>query len=485
MNLNFKVIVAILGFLLIIEAGFMLLSLIAALIFSEAEWTAISIALVITLSAGTFCWFLTRKNTGMELRKRDGYLVVTLSWLVITLFGTLPYLLSGAIPSFSNAFFETTSGFTTTGATILNNIEELPKCILLWRSLTQWIGGMGIIVLAVAILPLLGIGGMQLFVAEAPGISPDKLSPRIKETAKKLWFIYVGLTLSETIMLNVAGMGYFDALNHSFTTLATGGFSTKQASLAAWDSPLIHYIIIGFMFLGGMNFTLIWFGMFGKGKKIYRNEEFRTYLKAIVGLTTIVMLVVFASTHLQIEASFRTALFQVVSIITTTGYVTADYTAWGPFTTVVFFALFFVGASAGSTSGGVKIVRHLVLFKNGFIELKRQLHPKAVIPVRLNGKSVHDLIVYNILAFMVLYILIFVMGTMVMAFLGEDIITAMGATAASLGNVGPGIGSVGPVDTYSFIPAAGKWFLSIFMIIGRLELFTVIILFTSMFWRKE
>jgi len=469
MNLNVKAIAGILSFLLIIEAAFMFLSLFTALLLSEPEWIAIAISSFITLSAGAFCWFLTRKNTDRELRKRDGYLAVTLSWLVISLFGSLPYLLSGAIPSFTNAFFETISGFTTTGASILNNIEDLPKCILLWRSLTQWIGGMGIIVLAVAILPILGIGGMQLFVAEVPGISPDKLSPRIKETAKKLWMIYVGLTLTETILLNVAGMGYFDALNHSLTTLSTGGFSTKQASIAAWDSPLIHYIITGFMFLGGTNYTLIWFGMFGKGIKLYRNEEFRTYLKAIVGLTAIITVAVFASTHLQIEASFRTALFQVVSIITTTGYVTADYTAWSPFTTVIFFAMLFVGASAGSTAGGVKIVRHLVLFKNGFIELKRQLHPKAVIPVRLNGKGVNQ------------SILISVMGTIVMAFLGVDVLTAMGAVATSLGNVGPGIGSVGPTDNFAFIPSLGKWFLAFIMLIGRLELFTVLILFTSMF----
>ena len=225
--------------------------------------------------------------------------------------------------------------------------------------------------------------------------------------------------------------------------------------------------------------------MFGKGIKLYRNEEFRTYLKAIVGLTAIITVAVFASTHLQIEASFRTALFQVVSIITTTGYVTADYTAWSPFTTVIFFAMLFVGASAGSTAGGVKIVRHLVLFKNGFIELKRQLHPKAVIPVRLNGKGVNQSIVYNILAFMVLYILISVMGTIVMAFLGVDVLTAMGAVATSLGNVGPGIGSVGPTDNFAFIPSLGKWFLAFIMLIGRLELFTVLILFTSMFWGKE
>ncbi len=485
MNLKYKAIISIIGFLLIIESAFMFLCLFAAFFFGENAWKAIALSALTTVVAGGACVLLTKGNTEKELRKRDGYLAVTLSWLAITFFGTLPYLLTGSIADYSNIFFETMSGFTTTGASILDDIESLPKSILLWRSITQWLGGMGIIVMAVAILPILGIGGMQLFVAEAPGISADKLAPRIKETAKRLWMIYVGLTLLEVIMLNLAGMSYFDSLNHALTTISTAGFSTKQASLGHWDSAAIHYIIIFFMLVSATNFTLIWFTLFGKGSKLLNNEEFQIFWKVIAILCLIIGCVIFGTTQLGVEESFRTALFQVASIVTTTGYTTADYTSWTSFTTLLFFSMFFLGACAGSTAGGVKIIRHVVMLKNGFLEFKRQLHPKAVIPVRLNGKAVSEHIVYNILAFMVLYILIFSIGTIVMAAMNMDIVSAMGSVAATLGNVGPGIGSVGPASSFSEVPDAGKWFLSVLMLLGRLELFTVLILFTPAFWRRD
>jgi len=438
----------------------------------------------INLVLGVAGWFLTYSKDGMQMKNRDGYLIVTLGWIVMSLSGCSIYLLSGAIPDYTNAFFETMSGYTTTGASILTDIEGLPKGILFWRSLTQWIGGMGIIVLAVAILPLLGIGGMQLFVAEAPGISPDKLKPRIQDTAKRLWLIYVLLTASEAILLMLGGMSFYDAVNHSLTTMATGGFSTKNASIAHFESPYIHYIIILFMFLAGTNFTLTYFTFKGKFKKVWNNEEFRAYLLIAILITIVVSLIVFSVTNDSVEKSLRDSLFQVVSIMTTTGFVTADYTGWIPILTMAFFGLMFIGGSAGSTAGGVKIVRHLVLFKTSALEIKQQLHPAAVLPVRLNGKGISKDITFHVLAFIMIYLTMFSIGCVLLAWAGLDFDAALGAAATSIGNIGPGLGSVGPVSNFGGIPAEAKWILTFLMLIGRLELFTVLILLTPAFWKQ-
>ena len=386
MRFNFKVIGDILGILLLINGGFMALCLPISFYYGEQDWTAILTSSLITIGAGALLKYLTRNKKSKELKKKDGYLIVTAGWIFMSIFGALPYIISGSIPDFSNAFFETISGYTTTGASILTDIEAVPNGILFWRSLTQWIGGMGIIVLALAILPFLGIGGMQLFVAEAPGITPDKLQPRIQETAKRLWFLYVGLTLAEAIALYVAGMGAFDAVNHSLTTMATGGFSTKNDSLQ-FAEPVIQYIVIFFMFLAGTSFTLTYFALKRNFKKVFKNEEFKVYLSFTVVITLIVTITLLVVSDEPFEASFRDALFQVVSLITTTGFVSADYTSWAPFLSVIFFILLFVGGSAGSTAGGVKVIRHIVLFKNSFLELKRQLHPSAIMPVRISGQG--------------------------------------------------------------------------------------------------
>ncbi|REE01578.1 TrkH family potassium uptake protein [Marinoscillum furvescens] len=485
MLFNYRVIVNILGILLMLNGAFMLTCLPFSMYFKEGDLLAILGAAVITAFAGFLAWVLTRKNLNKELRKRDGYLVVAFGWLTMSFFGSLPYILSGSIPNLTDAFFETLSGFSTTGATILKDIESVNKGILFWRSLTQWIGGMGIIVLTVAILPILGIGGMQLFVAEAPGISPDKLQPRIKETAKRLWFIYLGLTVTETVLLWVGGMTFYDAINHSLTTMATGGFSTKNASIAYYTSPFIQYVIIIFMFLAGTNFTMTYFALHKNFEKVLKNEEFRFYAGVSIFASITVGLVIFGLGHDNLEKSIRDALFQVVSVITTTGYITADYTAWSPFITVLFFVMMFFGASAGSTAGGVKIVRHIILIKNSFLELKRQLHPNAVIPVRFNGKAVSREITYNILAFIMIYIFIFAIGSITMGILGADFDTAIGSVATCLGNIGPGIGEVGPVDNFAGISAPGKWLLAFLMLLGRLELFTVLMLFTPYFWKTN
>ena len=484
MRFNFKVIGDILGILLLINGGFMALCLPICFYYGEQDWTAILTSSLITIGAGALLKYLTRNKKSKELKKKDGYLIVTAGWIFMSIFGALPYIISGSIPDFSNAFFETISGYTTTGASILTDIEAVPNGILFWRSLTQWIGGMGIIVLALAILPFLGIGGMQLFVAEAPGITPDKLQPRIQETAKRLWFLYVGLTLAEAIALYVAGMGAFDAVNHSLTTMATGGFSTKNDSLQ-FAEPVIQYIVIFFMFLAGTSFTLTYFALKRNFKKVFKNEEFKVYLSFTVVITLIVTITLLVVSDEPFEASFRDALFQVVSLTTTTGFVSADYTSWAPFLSVIFFILLFVGGSAGSTAGGVKVIRHIVLFKNSFLELKRQLHPSAIMPVRISGQAVEQSIVYNVLAFIMIYILVFLVGVTLLSTMNVDFNTAFGAVATSLGNVGPGIGDVGPLDNFSEMPTGGKWLLSALMLLGRLELFTVLMLLTPHFWRKS
>ena len=440
---------------------------------------------LITISFGFLLRFLTKEEKNAEIKKRDGYLIVVSGWLCMTFFGTLPYLLTDSIPSFTDAFFETMSGFTTTGSTILDEIESLPKSILFWRSMTQWIGGMGIIVLTIAILPLLGIGGMELFVAEAPGPTKDKIHPRIKETAKRLWIIYFSLTALETVVLMFFGLSFFDAINHSLTTTSTGGFSTKQESIAAFQNPFVEAVIVIFMFLAGTNFTMIYFGLKMKFRKIVNNDEFKWYLSAVFIL---ILLLSFYRTHTSSSDfihAFREISFQVVSIITTTGYATADYTLWGSFLTFIFFLFLFSGASAGSTSGGIKIVRIILLIKNGLLEFKRRLHPKAVIPVMLNKQVISSTITYNLLAFIFLYLFVFTLGSIFLSFLGIDMLTSISAVASAVGNVGPGIADVGPSSSFSQLPTSAKWILSLLMLMGRLELFTVCVLFTPYFWKRN
>lgn len=475
----------------------MLISAIVSWAYKDGVTLEILFAGITTLLVGVTLMFFTRDHI-KELNKRDGYIVVAVGWVVMSLSGTLPYVFTNTIPSFTNAFFETMSGYTTTGASILNDIESIPEGILFWRSLTHWIGGMGIIVLAIAILPLLGIGGMQLFAAEAPGPSADKLHPRITDTAKRLWLIYFGYTAAETILLKVAGMSFFDAINHALCTLSTGGFSTKNASIAHWNAqPVIQYIIILFMFLAGTNFILSYFAFKGKVQKVFRDEEFKLYFKFIAIFTVIAALIIYFKADISLssvdhpmvwgreESSFRHALFQVIAIITTTGFVTADYTLWTPFLLVFFFGIMFLGGSAGSTAGGVKVVRHLIMIKNGFLEFKRTLHPNAVLPVRYNTRSIPKEIVFNILAFFILYMLSFIIGSLVFSMMQIDFESAVGLAASSLGNVGPALGDYGPVHNFSTLPNIGKWWCSFLMLIGRLELFTVLILFTPFFWRNR
>jgi trk system potassium uptake protein TrkH len=496
-KLNFKVILHVMGLLLICNGGFMLLSVLISFIYKDGVTLGMSAAALVTLLIGTLLMFTTRGHR-KELKVREGYIIVSFGWIFMALSGSLPYVMTKAIPDFTNAFFETMSGYTTTGASILNDIESIPKGVLFWRSLTHWIGGMGIIVLAIAILPLLGIGGMQLFAAESPGPSADKLKPRITDTAKRLWLIYVSYTAAETLLLMLAGMDFFDAINHAFSTLSTGGFSTKNASMAYWnDNPMIQYIIILFMFLAGSNFVMSYFAFKGRVQRVLQDDEFKWYFYFVGAFTIISSLIVYFQADVSLssidhpmvwgegESAFRHSLFQVLTVITTTGFVSADFTMWTPFLTIFYFGMFFLGGCAGSTAGGVKVMRHIIMIRNGFIEFKRTLHPNAILPVRFNKKSINSDIVFNIQGFFILYMLSFIIGAVVLAALGLDFETAIGGAASSLGNIGPAFGALSPVNNFDLLPDFGKWWCSFLMLIGRLELFTVLIILTPFFWRNR
>lgn len=481
--MNAKIILRVSGLLMLVEGMAMMLALVISLIYNEPDSAGIALASAVCFGGGTILFLLTRKSSN-DIGKREGFVIVSLVWILFSLLGALPYIFTGAIPSYTDAFFETMSGFTTTGASILNNIEELPHGILFWRALTHWLGGMGIIVLSLAILPIFGIGGMQLYVAEVPGPTPDKISPRIRHTAASMWLVYVALTFIQTILLWIGKMPLFDAVCHAFATMATGGFSTKQASIAFWPSPYIQYVIILFMFLAGTNFTLTYFVLRGKFKPLIKDEEFRYYGMFVLGFTLILFIGLMTFAPAGVEETFRNALFWVVSIITTTGFATVDYMLWPPVLVAVLFAVFFFGGSAGSTGGGIKIMRVVMLLKNGYYELKRMIHPKAVIPLKFNNHLVDTKIISNVLAFTVLYIMIFGFSTVFFMLFVNDLETSMGAVASSLGNIGPGLGTVGPAFSYSHIHPLGKWFLSFLMLIGRLELFTVLVIFSPLFWKK-
>ncbi|OFX16866.1 MAG: potassium transporter [Bacteroidetes bacterium GWA2_31_9] len=481
-SLNINIIVKFIGILLVIEGLFMLTALPFSIYYGE-NLMPIIYAANITLIAGGIMWLFTRNYKDQNVGRREGFIMVTLTWVAFSLFGALPFYISKEIPNYTDAFFETMSGFTTTGASILTDIESVSKGLLFWRSMTHWMGGMGIIVLSLAVLPLLGIGGMQLFIAEVPGPVPDKLHPRVTETAKRLWAIYVLITFAEIIFLMFGGMPFFDSICHSFGTMATGGFSTKNDSIAGY-SPYIQYVITFFMILAGMNFTLHYFALKRKFQKVISNEELKAYLFIIFSTVIVITIFLVFLSDYGVEKAFRDGIFQVVSIITTTGFVSADYLQWPVYLWFLIFLLMFIGGCAGSTGGGTKVARQLLLFKNTILELKRMIHPKAVIPVKLNKKNVPQEIVTNVMAFIIIYVFIFIISSVLMSFIGLDFETAVGSVAATLGNIGPGIGDVGPVDNYASISDTGKWFLSLLMLLGRLEIFTVLLLITPYFWRK-
>jgi trk system potassium uptake protein len=483
-NINLKLTLKLLGMLMLILSAFMALSLIWVVIDYQYDtvWPLLK-SVLISFFSGLILYVPNKSSDQRNLSIKEGYLIVAFTWIGMSAFGALPYYFSGFFPNYTDAFFESISGFTTTGASVLSDIEALPRSILFWRSMTHWLGGMGIIVLTLAVLPILGIGGMQLFVAEVPGSEPAKLHPHMRNTAQRLWGIYLLFTLAQCLLLMLGGMDFFHSINHAFSTMATGGFSTQNDSIAGY-SPYIQYVIVFFMIMAGMSFTLHYYLIKREFKKVLNNEELKFYLSIILGFTLVLTVSVFVLHHAGLEKAFRDSLFQTVSIATTTGFVTTDYLQWNGSLWFLIFLLMFTGGCIGSTGGGIKMIRLLVLFKNTRLELKRLIHPMAIIPVRINGKVIPREIITNFLAFFLIYILIFMAGAAIMSAYGLDFDSAIGASIATIGNIGPAIGSIGPVDNYAHIPLGAKWVLGFFMILGRLELFTVLLLFSPSFWKK-
>jgi len=464
----------------------MFIPAIIPLLYQENDIWAFIISALFTSLFGFVLETATKpEQRSKEIERKEGFLIAALAWFAASLFGAIPYLIYGVFSNPVDAWFESVAGFTTTGATVLINIEDLPKGILFWRSLSQWLGGMGIIVLAIAILPRLAVGGMQLMGLEAPGPTTEKITPRIAETAKKLWSIYVLLSVVLVIFLLLAGMPFFDSLLQSLSTLSTGGFSPKNLSVGSYNSSVIDAIITVFMFIAGMNFVLLYWSLHGNFKKLTENSEFKFYLL----INLIVILVVSLELWTTIYPSFLEALrygsFQVVSISTGSGFSTANYDIWPSFSRWFILLLMFLGGCAGSTTGSVKIIRIMVLFKKGFQEIQKIIYPNAIIPIRVNSKPIGDEVVSSITSFFLIYVFVFLVSTLVVL-AAEDlpILTAISACAASLGNVGPGLGQVGPIGNYSDLTSFTKLALSFLMIIGRLELFTILVIFTPFFWRR-
>ena len=479
-----KAIFRIIGFLLLFEALSLLSCIPVALYYGEpTEYLLLSVAAMVV--SGSFFAYICRK-AGRNVSRKDGYIVVTVIWIIFSLFGSLPYMLSGYIPSFTDAFYETMSGFTTTGSSILSNIESLPRSLLFWRSLTHWIGGLGIVFFTVAVFPIFGLGDMHLFAAESVGPMRAKLHPRISVTARWILTVYIGLTVIATVAFYAAGMGWFDSLCHSMSTVSTGGFSTKQASIAVFGSPLIEYVTILFMFIGGVSLSLQYLLIFkGRIKELFRDTEFRTYLMFVLFFTAIISVGLFLTTTMTAEWSFRTALFQVVSIQTTTGFATVDYTLWSPLLWLMLCGLMFVGACSGSTSGAMKCVRVATLFKVMWNEFKRIVHPNAVLPVRMARKIIPTSVQSAILAYTVIYFFMVIVGLVVNMAFGIDFLNSFGLSVASVGNVGPALGNYGPMDSLALLPAGVKWFCSFQMLVGRLEFFAVLLLLTPIFWKRQ
>jgi trk system potassium uptake protein TrkH len=553
MIVNLRAVAGTLGALLVALGIALLFPMGVGLLYGEASWWSFGVTALVSLGVGGGAYAAFRLEGEGDLRVREGFVIVATAWLLLSLVGALPFVLGGVLDSYTDAFFETMSGFTTTGATILGGadtpaIEAIPNAFLFWRSLTHWLGGMGVVVLTLAILPILGIGGMQLFKAEVPGPSADKLTPRVRETAKRLWAIYVGITAVEVLLL-LPAMTPFDAVNHAFATMATGGFSTENGSVGQYGSAYIDWVITAFMFLAGMNFSLHYAMLHGNFEAPWKSQELRVYASVILIATALMTIVLWqpvqpavpppvtldgevvvqegpereadgvAADEATTEQGDRTgaeemggaaelgetdepvtgrtvvryegfwdtlryAAFQATAIVTTTGFGTADYELWPPLAVGVIFSLFFVGGMAGSTGGGVKVVRVVLILKNSFREMQQLLHPQAVLPIRLDHRVVPEGIMRNVLSFIVLYIGLIGAGTLVMGLLGLDLLSAFSATFSCVGNVGPAFGTFGPTENYTHVPVVGKWVLSLLMMAGRLEIFTVLVLFAPGFWRR-
>ena len=482
--INIKKISQILGILLWVESGLLLLCMCVSLYYHETSYKAFLYTFGINIIVGGLL-MLYGKGAHNRVTRRDGYCIVSLTWILSSLSGMLPFMLSGEIPTAANAFFETMSGFTTTGATILNDIESLSHGMLFWRSLIQWIGGLGMVCFTIAILPIFGGSNQQLFSAEATGVTHDKIHPKISVMTKWIWTIYTILTVTLIILLLIGGMDLFDAICHAFCTTATGGYSTKQASVAHWNSPFIEYVITIFTMLSAINFSLYFLIFKGKTWHWLKDVETRCFLLSVGTVTAIITLALYFLKGYGLELAFRRAFFQVVTIHTSCGYATDDYSTWPHFTLVLLVYIMFAGGCTGSTAGGVKSMRLLIILQNVKNEFNRLMHPRAVLSVKVNGHSVSSSTISTVTTFAMLYIICTFVGWFVFMLLGLEMMEAIGIAVSSIGNVGPGFGSFGPAYSWSALPDVAKWVSSFLMLIGRLELFGILLMFAPSFWDKR
>ena len=482
--INFKTVIRIIGILLLLETIMLLVFAGVSLYYQDEDLIDFCISAGITAGTGILM-ALWGKNGKRQLTRRDGYVLVSFTWIAFSILGTFPFYISGYIPSITNAFFETMSGFSSTGATILDDIEALPHGLLFWRSMMQWIGGLGIIMLTIAVLPIFGVNGLQVFAAEASGPTHDKVHPRIGVTAKWIWSIYAGITGILVVLLMLGGMDWFDSVCHAFTAISTGGFSTKQASIAYYNSPYIEYVLSVFMFISGINFMLLLLFFNRKFKKAIHDAELKWYFWSVVLFTAAIAVILYYTQPMGVEEAFRQSLFQVISLHTSTGFATNDYMLWPAVTWGLLTIIMLMGACAGSTTGGLKCIRMIILAKIARNEFKHILHPNAILPVRLNKQVVPPSVQSTVLAFCFIYAAISIVSVLIMMSLGIDFLESVGCVVSSISNTGPGLGDTGPAFSWNALPDLAKWLMSFLMLLGRLELFTVLLLFTPEFWTKS
>ncbi|SDT96045.1 TrkH family potassium uptake protein [Desulfobacula phenolica] len=483
--MRWQFIARIIGILLLFLGFSMIVPLLVSLYYHDLALNGFLRSIAITVLAGLLLILLSKSHATEDyINQKEGMTTVALAWTAIGLFGALPFYFSPDFTNFTDAFFESVSGFTTTGSSVMINIEGATQSLLFWRSFIQWLGGMGIIVLSLAILPFLGVGGIQLYKAEVPSPVPDKLTPRLSDSAKILWIVYAVFTLIEIIFLLGGGMSLFEASCHAFTTLPTGGFFPKNASIAHYDSAFFDYVIVIFMVLAGINFSLHYQMLRGKTLAFWEDTECRFFLGLTLLLTLLITWDIYGSVYTSVKDAFRFSSFQVVSIITTTGFATADYEKFPGLSQVLLFVCMFIGASAGSTGGGMKCARIIACFKYCYRELFKIIHPRSISHVKINNTVIPDEVIRSIMGFLALYIGLFILSSILLACMGIDMMTAFGAVAACIGNIGPGFGTVGPTENFAHLPVMGKWLLAWCMLLGRLEIYTVIILFVPEFWRK-
>ncbi len=479
--MNYGMIVRVLGSLVLIEAAAMSIPLAIAIYYQSSDIHAFMITIITMIAIGLL---LTRLRVKTRyLKAKDAVTIVTFGWFIISFFGALPFVLSGSLASFTDAFFEAVSGLTTTGATVITDVEIIPKGIIFWRSFMHWMGGMGILVLTLAIMPTIGVGSFQIFKAETPGPVADKIVPKMKDTAKILYTVYLGITIIETILLLLGGMSLFDALVNTFGTVGTGGFSNYNRSIGHYDSNYIYFVISIFMVASGVNFALYYDLYRGKFKNILANTELKIYLLIVSASTFLVFANIFGL-YDSVGDTLSHAFFQVSSIITTTGYSTTDFNLWPDFSKLILFMLMFVGGSAGSTAGSIKVIRLVILFKLVRREISKIIHPRAILPIQVGGKMLSSDMLASVSGFFFLYLLMFLFGTLLVSLENVGLVSAASAVAATLGNIGPGFDFVGPTNTYAMFSDFTKWVLTIEMLFGRLELFTFFLMLTPSFWKK-